>query len=298
MKTSELAATAGLTIPSVPVICDQCRQAGLLGEGPFSALPDILNFTPVQRRAHANGWREEHQRAFIAALAITGSPKQAARAIGRHQFGAEQLRTARGGKAFAEAWDAAMELARERETHRIHANLAELAERRDAELARISVHPERVEGPIHPDCDYDPELHTDGYPDQWQAKRNIRHRLLGARRLYLMLISTEPARRAAWELLVGPVDWARAERLEPQPDEPVPNPDAEFNRDGMPNMTRPDMVLTAAAGLLPDLTGGEDALAEIRAEVERVRPLPRDEETEAMLRAMAVAREAHPEDFE
>ena len=110
-------------IPTVPVICDKCRATGMAGDEAFSAIPDILNFTPVERRAHVNGWRPEHQRAFIAALAITGSPRQAARAIGRHAFGAEQLRNHRGGKSFAAAWDAALELARERETHRIHENL-------------------------------------------------------------------------------------------------------------------------------------------------------------------------------
>jgi len=259
-------------IPTIPVICDQCRQKGLLGEGPFSALPDILNFTPVQRRAHVNGWREEHQRAFIAALAITGSPRQAARAIGRHQFGAEQLRTARGGKGFAEAWDAALELAREREAHRIQANLAELAEQRDEQLDALAVRPERVEGrEIHPDCDYDPEWHTDDYPEYWEAKMNVRRRMLYARRLLLLLLSSDPEKKKAWEVLVGPTDWERAERLEPQDDEPIVDPDAESNRHGMPNMTQPDMVLAAEAGLLPELTGGYDALDEIRGEVEAMR---------------------------
>lgn len=277
MKASELPAAPDLAIPSVPAICDQCRQEGLLGQGPFSALPDILRFTPVPRRAHANGWREEHQRAFIAALAITGSPKQAARAIGRHQFGAEQLRSAKGGKGFAEAWDAAMEIAREREVHRIHGNLADLARQREAELAQRSAGPARAEGPIHPDCNYDPELHLDGYPEYWQAKRNIRHRLLNARRLLLMLLSADPAKRAAWEVLVGPVDWDRAERCERQDDEPAIDP--ERNPHGLPSMRKPDMVLTLEAGLLPELTGGEDTMAEIR-------------------QALGAAMAAHPEDFD
>lgn len=51
----------------IPVICDQCRQAGLLGEGPFAALQDLLDFAPVERRAHANGWTPEHQRALATA---------------------------------------------------------------------------------------------------------------------------------------------------------------------------------------------------------------------------------------
>lgn len=299
MHASELNPDPDLTVPTIPAICDQCRAAGMAGDPAFAAIPEILNFTPVPRRAHANGWREEHQRAFIAALAITGSPKQAARAIGRHEFGAQQLRTARGGKSFAEAWDAAMELARERETHRIHANLAELARQRDAELSAISpsplggeaaafrssggraaaLHGEGVRrgevGAIHPDCDYDPDIHTDDYPEYWEAQQRIRERLLRARRLLLFLIRDDEDKRRAWEALVGPVDWDKAERMEPQPDEPVPDP--HRNPHGMPRMKEPDMVLTVEAGLLPDLTGGHDALEEIREAVEAAQEAHPDE---------------------
>jgi hypothetical protein len=347
MHASDLPASPDLAIQPIPVICDQCRQTGLLGEGPFSALPDILSFTPVPRRAHVNAWTPEHQRAFIAALAITGSPRQAARAIGRHQFGAESLRTAKGGKGFAAAWDAALDLARERETHRIHGNLAELAERREAELASIAPSPargrgrlatgERGEGswgegprPIHPDCDYDPDLHADDYPEYWETMRSIRGKLLACRRFLLMTIAPDPDKRRAWEVLVGPVDWDRAERMEPQDDEPQPvrwtgenssepSDAALMKPHGMPNMRKADMVLTVESGLLPDLTGGHDALAELRAEQSPLpagtgeggspraggassvaRPAPTrygiDFETDAMLDAIAAAREAHPEE--
>lgn len=33
---------------------------------------------------------------------------------------------------------------------------------------------------------------------------------------------------------------------------------------GMPNMRQPDMLLTAEAGLLPEMTGGPDARAELK----------------------------------
>ena len=270
MHKSELPADPDLTVPAIPVICDKCRETGFAGDEAFSAIPDILSFTPVQRRAHVNGWKEEHQRAFIAALAITGSPRQAARAIGKHQFGAEQLRNHRTGKSFAAAWDAAMELARERETHRISL----------AELSRSSPDRERAEGrnpsggltstgravegahAIHPDCDYDPEFHADDYPEYWETMNRIRDRLLRARRMHLFLIHDDEAKRRAWEVLVGPVDWDKAERLEPQPDEPVRDP--MESPLGMPNRRQPDMLLTAEAGLLPEITGGPDALAELK----------------------------------
>ncbi len=124
----------------IPVICDRCRAEGSAGGDGFADIRDLLAFEPVQRRAHVNNWTAGHQRAFIAALAITGSPRQAARAIGRHAFGAERLRTHRGGRSFAAAWDAAMELARDREVARIHANLSELAASQENQL---TAHPER-----------------------------------------------------------------------------------------------------------------------------------------------------------
>ena len=260
MHKSELPASPDLSVPAIPVICDKCGAAGMAGDDLFSAIPDILNFTPVQRRAHVNGWKEEHQRAFIAAVAITGSPRQAARAIGKHQFGADQLRNHRTGKSFAAAWDAAMDLAREREIHRIRDNLAGLAE--SSQANQPTAHPERsaqraVEG--HPDCNYDPDIHTADYPEYWDTQRRIRHRLTLARRLLLFLISQDEEKRRAWETLCGPVDWDRAERREPQDDEPFFDPDDPGKG---PSMTRPDMLLTAEAGLLPDRLGGVDAVAE------------------------------------
>ena len=111
----------------IPVICDRCRTAGQAGDAPFSALADLLAFVPVPRRAHVNGWDEQWQRAFIAALAVTGSPRRAARAIGKHAFGAEQLRKARGGRSFSDAWDAALDVAHERELARLRENLSGLA---------------------------------------------------------------------------------------------------------------------------------------------------------------------------
>ena len=127
MKKSELTPNPILAVPTIPVICEKCRAEGRAGDPAFAAIPDILAFTPVPRRAHANNWTAEHQRAFIAALAMTGSPRAAARALGRHAFGAEQLRKARGGQSFAEAWDAALDLARERELIRIRETLGALA---------------------------------------------------------------------------------------------------------------------------------------------------------------------------
>jgi hypothetical protein len=68
----------------IPVVCDRCRAEGLAGDDPFEAFGDLLDFEPVPRRkARADGWDAECQRAFVAALSLTGSVRAAARAVGK-----------------------------------------------------------------------------------------------------------------------------------------------------------------------------------------------------------------------
>jgi len=250
MKKSELNPDPDLTLPTIPVICDQCRASGMAGDEAFSGIPDILSFEPVPRRARADGWSPQHQRAFIAALAITGSPARAARSIGKHAFGAESLRKARGGRSFAEAWEAAMDLARERELSRLHGNLAELNEKTEAAYAQASS-PSPWMGVGRGEGDDDDD--EAGAREYDEAMGGIRQRLLNARRLYLAGISGSAEHRAAWELLVEPVDWEKAERFAAQDDEPA----------GMPSMRGPDMLIPAADGWLAEITGGRDKTAEV-----------------------------------
>ena len=248
--------------PPIPVICDRCRTAGEAGLAPFAALADLLAFTPVPRRAHVNGWDEQWQRAFIAALAVTGSPRRAARAIGKHAFGAEQLRKARGGASFAAAWDAALELARERELAALHDGLADLAAEHEQEHARrrSAILP-RAERNAAPPARSDAD--AEDYPQEFrEAAARIRDRLTRARRLLLASLAPDPDKRAAWQLLVGPTDWDRAAKLEAQDDEPF--------GDGQWSMRRADMLLTAEAGLAAELTGGPDALAPVAADLDRL----------------------------
>ena len=131
-----------IPIPVIPVICDRCRAEGAAGDGSFSGIAEILDFEPVPRRARADGWGPDYQRAFIAALAITGAPPRAARAIGKHAFGAEQLRKAKGGRSFAAAWDAALDIYRDRELARLKDNLADLASEQEG---RVAPPPDEVE---------------------------------------------------------------------------------------------------------------------------------------------------------
>lgn len=73
------------------------------------AQPVHLDFTPIPRRYRHDGWTPERQRAFIAALAETGSVKHAAQRIGMSTDGAYQLRRQKGADSFAAAWLAALD---------------------------------------------------------------------------------------------------------------------------------------------------------------------------------------------
>jgi hypothetical protein len=199
MNKSELPTDPDLTIPAIPVVCDECRAKGMAGDGRFAGVPDILDFDPVPRRARSDGWKPEHQRAFIAALAITGSPRQAARIVGKHEFGAQTLRTARGGRGFAAAWEAAEDIYREREHMRIHANLAELADH-----AANSSEPFEGRGAGAEDDDYDDPSRR---PDIKEITARLEKALEAIQRQYLRKLAPDPEKRHAFEVLNGPVDW-------------------------------------------------------------------------------------------
>jgi hypothetical protein len=256
MKPSELNPAPDLSPRPIAVVCDQCRATGMAGDPTFAGVPDILDFEPVPRRPHANGWTPERQRAFVAALALTGSRQAAARAIGRHAFGAEQLRKARGGRAFAAACDAALDLCRERELARIHANLGELAAHSaDGDSARFD-----------DDDDADADAAARDYDD---AMANVRRKLVACRRLYLAEISEDEARRAAWEVLCGSVDWDLADQAIAQPGESE-----------VVNMRTPEMVLTVASGWAGAVFGTPEEKAAVNERMERLLA-ERGESTEA-----------------
>jgi hypothetical protein len=92
-----------------PVLCDRCRAEGLAGLGSFSAMKPLLDFAPVPRRPRHDGWTPKRQRAFIAALAETGSVSQAAAAVNMTPEGAYYLRRQPGSDEFRAAWDAALD---------------------------------------------------------------------------------------------------------------------------------------------------------------------------------------------
>ena len=69
-------------------------------------LPD---FAPVPRKYRHDGWTPERQKAFIAALADTGSVSRAARAVNMSPEGAYYLRRQPGSEGFRRAWEAALD---------------------------------------------------------------------------------------------------------------------------------------------------------------------------------------------
>lgn len=70
----------------------------------------IPKFTPVPRqRNRHDGWTPERQRAFIEALARTGSVSHAAREVNMAAEGAYQLRLHPKGESFRKAWEAALD---------------------------------------------------------------------------------------------------------------------------------------------------------------------------------------------
>ncbi|MBS3928673.1 MAG: hypothetical protein KGZ65_10495 [Sphingomonadales bacterium] len=71
----------------------------------------LPQFTPVPRaKDRHNGWKPEVQRAFIEALAETGSVKSAARRVGRAEVGAYLLRRHPEAHEFRAAWDIALDI--------------------------------------------------------------------------------------------------------------------------------------------------------------------------------------------
>jgi len=113
-----------LPVPApIPVICDRCGARGRAGDELFAAFGDLLDFKPVPRRRRADGWTPEAQRVFVAALALTGSERQAAHAAGKAQYGVTQLKRAKGNEGFLAACDMAMALYEAEQSRRLSEGL-------------------------------------------------------------------------------------------------------------------------------------------------------------------------------
>lgn len=110
------------------VICDRCRAEGVAGDDPFTGFGALLDFDPVPRRTHrADGWDADVQRAYIAALALTGSDRAACRAVGRSAFGINQLLAHEESDGFRAARDEALAIAADERSRRLAEGLRTVA---------------------------------------------------------------------------------------------------------------------------------------------------------------------------
>ena len=73
------------------------------------ARPPLPDFTPVPRKYRHDGWTPERQKAFISALADTGSVRRAAAMVNMAQTNCYTLRRAPGAESFRRAWEAALD---------------------------------------------------------------------------------------------------------------------------------------------------------------------------------------------
>lgn len=72
---------------------------------------ELPAFTPVRRQCDRHdGWTPDRQRAFIEALADTGSVKAASKAVDMSERGAYFLRRQPGAEGFRAAWETALQL--------------------------------------------------------------------------------------------------------------------------------------------------------------------------------------------
>jgi hypothetical protein len=156
---------------TIPVICDRCRVAGTAGTGDFSHFGDLLEFEPVPRPYYrVDGWTEEKQRAFIALLATSGSPRRAAMALGMSAKGATNLREAEGSDSFNAAWDRALAIAAKTGTMKISTAVADAAARN----AQLGAKPSRLrdfEPEPEPEMDEEEKLRlVEGLFYKWLGK--------------------------------------------------------------------------------------------------------------------------------
>jgi hypothetical protein len=203
----------------------------------------LLEFAPVPRKVkRPDGWTAERQREFIHRLALNGSPTRAAQEMGKNISGIEAIYKEKGAESFRAAWDGALALGQRRKAAKEQGE-AYAGRAPGLNVRGQAARPERLPGQILNEFgEWEDEASIQRRAEK--ARDEISNKLLRARRLYLAEISSSPGKRAAFEILTElPIDWDRARRLEPQPDEPW----------RCPRMQSGDMLLTAENGWLGDV---------------------------------------------
>lgn len=224
----------------------------------------LLNFTPVARQIkRPNGWTAELQQELIARIAATGTLQQAVWQMGKHATGAEGLYKKADAVSFRASWDAAIIIGRRRnglDSLPPFAGPVPGVTRRGKAALLASAGP--LPGQVRNERgEWEDEASFNRRGEE--AKDSIATKLLRIRRLYLAEISGCPGQRAAFEILTElPIDWNKAQRLEPQDDEPYRTS----------NQREPDMILLAESGWSFGETGyGPDRKAEARRAMDEYR---------------------------
>jgi len=226
----------------------------------------LLDFEPVTRQVvKPDSWSPAFQRMFIGWLAFYGSATKACAEVGKARSGIEKLYKAADADEFRASWDNAIKLFERRRMaeldsrHRGNGAMrAPTASRGRAAKAVQPLLPGQVINEVG-----DPEDEESFNRRGEEAKDSIARKLLGCRRWYLREIAGSPGKRAAFEILTElPIDWDKAERLEPQDDEPYRTS----------SQRQPDMILTAENGWMGGIAPyGPDKIGELRRAIDRHR---------------------------
>jgi hypothetical protein len=206
-----------------------------------SDLPPDLQFDPVPRRAaRSNGFTPERQRAFVQALAAGGSVRLACKAIGCSSHAMYKLRNAAGAESFSAAWDNAVRRGARRvldvmidnavngTPEYLYQNGQLIAERRRFNtrgqmwlVAHYMPDQFAVEGGLmhHPGSAAHMKWQKEQWRKEWyqeqQSKRrkfedvreSIEKKIAAIERPRLVEYAKNPQKRAAYDLINGPIDW-------------------------------------------------------------------------------------------
>jgi hypothetical protein len=177
--------------------------------------------------------------------------------MGKHATGAEALYKTPSADSFRTSWDAAIIIGRRRnglDSRPPFTGEVPGINRRSKLMASSAIAMPQPGQVMNEHGEWEDEGSMRARAEE--AKDSICEKLLRARRLFLAEISGSAGKRAAFEILTElPIDWDKAKRLEPQPDEP-------WHR---ANQRQPDMILTAENGWSAGEIGyGEDKKKALR----------------------------------
>ena len=217
----------------------------LLSALPPSAVPA---FTPVPVKTRS-GWTAGKQGIFIETLTASGSVRLSTEACGMTQCSVYKLRHRPGAESFARAWDEAVEIAARRVRdvlldqaingvpERVLIGRDTVVERRrfnHRTMIWVLQHhmPDRYPGASTTHRRGWTDAHEDGSgeaptrklrpwerpePSIEEVRENIMRKVEAMARPRMRAIAADPAKRAAYELLNGPADWAALTgRVEPE----------------------------------------------------------------------------------